>query len=89
MDQHWDTYREAYLAEPTLTLEPDAEGRVRLPRRVLTEAPPATSPPKAQVIILGVRTGQARGFAFLPVADLNRLYFQGGNWLQIPVAMQR
>jgi hypothetical protein len=34
--------------------------------------------PKASVIIVGVKTSQARGYAFLPVHDLNMLYFRQG-----------
>jgi hypothetical protein len=30
------------------------------------------------MVIFGVRTDRGRGFAFLPVFDLNLLYFRGG-----------
>ena len=51
---------------------------VALPGDLLDGAA-ATTLPKASVIIVGVKTARERGYAFLPVHDLNMLYFRQGE----------
>jgi hypothetical protein len=77
-DQSPDTYQKIYVDLPTRTLASDARGVAVLPGDVLDGLPPTTAPPKAQVIIVGVRAERGRGFAFIPVYDLNLLYFRTG-----------
>lgn len=92
VDHNGHPYRDTYAALPDLTLFPDASGRVTLPGNVLEGRPPASSQPKSQVIILGVRTSEGRGFAFLPVYYLNLVYFRTGpeqGTLEIPVTLHR
>ena len=89
-DHHRETYRESYGPAPDLTLAPTPGSRVLLPGDVLDGLPPTGAPPKAQVLIFGVRTAQARGYAFLPVYYLNLEYFRGHHdraALQVPVTM--
>jgi hypothetical protein len=92
VDHHWETYKQTFTAEPQLSLRMDARGAATMPRSVFDGRPPTASPPKSQVVILGVRTEQARGFAFVPVHDLNLLYFRGGEdrgSLEVTVRMHR
>lgn len=89
-DHNTGTYRETYGPAPDLTLAPTAGSSVLLPGDILEDLPPAGAPPKAQVLIFGVRTSQARGYAFLPVYYLNLEHFRGQHdraALQIPVTM--
>jgi hypothetical protein len=74
------TYQDVYLETPDLVLSTDLDGWVELPGELLAGLPSTTTqPPKALVAILGVFTPQARGFAFLPIYDLNLLYIQGNR----------
>jgi hypothetical protein len=78
MDHSRWTYQKLYTAGPDRTYAADARGVVSLPGDLLDGLPPASAPPKAQVMILGVKTGRARGFAFVPLHDLNLVYFRQG-----------
>jgi hypothetical protein len=92
LDQHPHTYHKAYTAEPTRTLARTPGRGALLPGDILEGMPPAATPAKSQVIILRVRTPQARGYAFLPVYYLNLLHFEGHHEqaaLEIPVVMHR
>jgi hypothetical protein len=77
-DHSADTYQKIYLEKPDRILAADTRGVALLPGDVLDGLPPKTAPHKSQVIIVGVRTSQGRGFAFIPVYDLNLLYFRSG-----------
>ena len=89
-DHHPHTYRELYGPSPDLTLSPTPGSSVLLPGNILDGLPPTNAPAKSQVLILGVRTAQARGYAFLPVYYLNLEHFRGNHdraALQVPVTM--
>jgi hypothetical protein len=77
-DQSPDTYQKIYVDAPTRSVAADALGVAIFPGDLLDGLPPTTAPPKSQVIIVGVRTARGRGFAFIPVYDLNLLYFRNG-----------
>lgn len=91
LDHNPSTYRDTYAAYPDLTLVANADGAVTLSGDVLASQPPAlTAPPKSQVIIFGVRTGAGRAFVFVPVYDLNLLYFRNGGGdsrMEVPVKL--
>jgi hypothetical protein len=93
LDHSRFSYVRTYRPGPDRTLAMDAHGIAVLPGEALDRiAPRALGPPKAQVIILGIRTPAARGFAFLPVYELNMLYFRGQQEraaLQVPVTLHR
>lgn len=93
LDHSRFSYVRTYRPGPDRTLAMDGRGVAVLPGEALDRiAPRALGPPKAQVIILGVRTPAARGFAFLPVYELNMLYFRGQHErgaLQVPVTLHR
>jgi len=73
-------YRDVYPETPARVLGTDTGGSVTLPGDLLDELPfKHDAPPKSLVVILGVKTAQARGYAFLPVYDLNLLYIRGGR----------
>jgi len=73
-------YQDSYPATPARVLTADSGGSVALPGDLLDELPfKHFGPPKAMVVILGVKTVAARGYAFLPVYDLNLLYSRGGR----------
>jgi hypothetical protein len=78
-DQSGGTYQKVYAARPDRSLPTDARGAVSLPGDLFDTLPSASSPPKSQVLILGVRTSRARGYAFLPLYELNLLYFRTGR----------
>jgi len=72
-------YQDIYPATPARVLMADSGGTVALPGDLLDELPfKHFGPPKAMVV-LGVKTAAARGYAFLPVYDLNLLYIRGGR----------
>ena len=90
LDQNPQAYRDTYSADPQLTLTMDADGAALLPGDVLTSQPPFRQPPKAQTMLLRVRTTSARAYLFVPVWEFNRLYFRnsgGPSALQLPVRM--
>jgi hypothetical protein len=93
LDHSRFSYVRTYRAGPDRTLAMDARGVAVLPGDALDRiAPRALGPPKAQVMVLGVRTPAARGFAFLPVHELNMRYFRGQREraaLQVPVTLHR
>ena len=72
-------YHDSYLPSPDATFLADANAVVALPREALLQSTPTDGPPKSRVTIIGVRSPRGRGFAFVPVYDLNRLYFRGGR----------
>jgi hypothetical protein len=78
MDHSPWTYQKTYTAGPDRTYSSDARGVVALPGDLFAGLPPAGAPPKAQVMILGVKTSRARGYAFVPLHDLNLVYFRQG-----------
>jgi hypothetical protein len=78
MDHSPWTYTKVYTATPDRTYASDALGVVSLPGDLLDGLPPAAAPPKSQVMVLGVRTDRARGYAFVPLHDLNLAYFRQG-----------
>jgi hypothetical protein len=77
-DHSPDAYQKIYPDSPVHTTTSDARGVAVLPGDLLDRLPPAGARPKSQVLIVGVRTGRGRGFAFVPVYDLNLLYFRSG-----------
>jgi hypothetical protein len=80
LDVGLHTYQDVYPETPARVLGADASGVVALPGDLLDELPfKRDAPPKSMVVILGVRTTAARGYAFLPVYDLNLLYIRGGR----------
>jgi hypothetical protein len=90
LDHNGESYRDYYRESPDRTLVGDERG-VMFPADVLSAAPMfRDTPPKSMVVILGVRTPGARGFAFLPLWDLNLLWFRGDRELaelEMPVAL--
>lgn len=75
-DHSPDTYRKVYRAQPDLTASTDAEGTVKFPGELLG-ALAHSAPPKSQVVIVGIDSGRARGFGFLPVYELNLVRLRG------------
>jgi hypothetical protein len=51
---------------------------VALPGDLLDGLPPAGAAPKSQVLVLGVKTPRARGYVFVPLFELNLVYFRQG-----------
>jgi len=78
LDHSGSTYQDLYEAEPDSEHRADALGVVSVPGVQLAFARSAQAPPKSQTTILRVSTPTARGYAFLPVYDLNLLTFRGG-----------
>lgn len=78
-DHGEQTYQKIYGPQADLAGSSDGQGVFVLPGTILDRLPPTTAPPKAQVIIVGVQTAAAHGYAFLPVYDLNLLAFRGGR----------
>jgi hypothetical protein len=78
MDHSPWTYQKVYTPGPDRTYASDARGVVALPGDLLDNLPPMGSPPKSQVLILGVKTSRARGYVFVPLYDLNLVYFRQG-----------
>jgi hypothetical protein len=72
------TYMKTFKAGPDRTFATDGRGVFVLPGDILDGLPPASAPPKSQVLILGVKTARGRGFAFVPLFDLNLVYFRQG-----------
>jgi hypothetical protein len=80
LDQSQFTYQNVFGPVPDRVLRTGLDGVVSLPEDLLAELPTwSTAPAKAMVMILGVKTSGARGYPFLPVYDLNLLYFRGGG----------
>lgn len=78
LDRSPATYQNLYAAAPDRTLVADGAGTVSLPGDLLDDLPfKHEAPPKPLVVILGVKTPRARGYAFVPVYDLNLLRFRG------------
>jgi hypothetical protein len=79
LDHSAQTYQKLYGPNPDRTLTADSRGVVTLPGDLLAGLPSAiNAPPKSLVLILGVKTPRARGYAFVPMYDLNLLYFRTG-----------
>lgn len=78
-DHSPDTYRKLYGPQADFAGRSDGQGRVALPAEVLERQPSFAAPPKSQVVIIGVQTASAHGYAFLPVYELNLLAFRGGQ----------
>lgn len=77
-DHNAALYAKTYAATPDRIFTSDASGIASLPGDVFEGLPPASGLPKSQVLIIGVKTSRARGYAFIPVYDLNLLYFRSG-----------
>jgi len=91
LDHSIHTYQNVFGSVPDRVLSADSSGVVALPGDLLDELPiKHSAPPKSMVVILGVKTGRARGYPFLPVYDLNLLRFRGGDGpaeMELPVDM--
>jgi len=90
VDHHLQTYQEHYRSAPDVTLRPGSDGTIRLAGEVLLRSAARLGRhAKSEVVILGVRTAEARGYAFVPVHYFNLLYFQERDHLEVPVKMHR
>jgi hypothetical protein len=78
LDHSRHTYQNLYPAVPDRVFAADSVATFALPGDLLDGLPSLNdSPQKSLVVILGVKTPRARGYAFVPVYDLNLLYFRG------------
>lgn len=92
LDHSRFAYQKLYTAAPDRTFSSDSRGVVTLPGDLLEGLPSGAAPPKAQVMILGVRTDRARGYAFVPLHDFNLAYFREGpdhGSLRVEVSLHR
>lgn len=80
LDHSPHAYQKLYRSQPDRIIAGDTSGTVPLPGDILDDLPfKHDAPPKSLVIIVGVKTAAARGYAFIPVADLNLLHFRGAH----------
>jgi hypothetical protein len=78
LDHSRDSYQKRYGPQPDRTFSADEQGVAVLPGDLLDPLKTGIAQLKAETLIVGVKTSRARGYAFVPVYDLNLLYFRQG-----------